>query len=111
MYSFAVALMPGMFYGLFVLAEHGFTRSALPVPQPMSAADRMAEVVGWNTTRVNEARGGYATAGAAAPAAAAAPSPAPPPASASPTATAPAPATPSTGAPRAEQEEVTGGEE
>ena len=107
----AVALMPGMFYGLFVLAEHGFTRSALPVPHPMSAADRMAEVVGWNTTRVNEVRGGYATAAAAVPAPAAPPSPAPPPASASPTATPPAPATPGTGAPRAEQEEVSGGDE
>ena len=107
----AVALMPGMFYGLFVLAEHGFTRSALPVPQPMSAADRMAEVVGWNTTRVNEVRGGYATAAAAVPAAAAPPSPAPPPASASPTATPPAPATPATGALREEQEEVSGGDE
>ena len=110
---FAVALAPAMFYGLFVLAEHGFTRGALPVPQPMSAADRMAEVVGWNTTRVNEVRGGYSTAAAAVPAAAAPPSPAPPPlpASASPIATPPAPATPGTGAPRAEQEEVSSGDE
>ncbi|MGH2926735.1 MAG: hypothetical protein ACRDL8_00865, partial [Solirubrobacteraceae bacterium] len=53
---FAVAVAPAMFYNLFVLAEHGFTRSALPVPAPMSAADRMAEVVGWHTARVNEVR-------------------------------------------------------
>jgi hypothetical protein len=71
---FAVALAPAMFYGLFVLAEHGFTRSALPVPQPMSAADRMAEVVGWHTTRVSEVRGvGYEAAPTA-------PAPSPPPA-------------------------------
>jgi hypothetical protein len=54
---FAVALAPAMFYSLFVLAEHGFTRSALPGPSPMSAADRMAEVVGWHSARVNEVRG------------------------------------------------------
>jgi hypothetical protein len=60
---FAVALAPAMFYGLFVLADHGFTRSTLPVPQPMSAADRMAEVVGWHTTQVEEVRGvAYAAA-------------------------------------------------
>jgi hypothetical protein len=63
---FAVALAPAMFYGLFVLAEHGFTRGALPVPAPMSAADRMAEVVGWHTAHVNEVRGvAYAPAVAA----------------------------------------------
>jgi hypothetical protein len=102
----AVALMPGMFYGLFVLAEHGFTRSALPVPQPMSAADRMAEVVGWNTTRVNEVR--YATAPAAP-----GPAPTPPPAAApSRPPSAQEPAAPAgSAAPRGGQKEVSGGDE
>jgi hypothetical protein len=53
---FVVSLAPGLFYGLFVLAEHGFTRSATPMPAPLSAADRMAQVVGWHTAQVNEVR-------------------------------------------------------
>ncbi|WP_249010513.1 hypothetical protein [Conexibacter sp. DBS9H8] len=53
---FVVALAPGLFYGLFVLAEHGFTRSATPLPAPLGAADRMAQVVGWHTAQVNEVR-------------------------------------------------------
>ena len=72
---FAVALAPAMFYGLFVLADHGFTRGALPVPQPMSAADRMADVVGWHTTRVNEVRGAAYVPAPATPAPAPAPAP------------------------------------
>lgn len=77
---FAVALAPAMFYRLFVLAEHGFTRGALPVPQPMSAADRMADVVGWHTARVNEVRGAaYAPVVAAAGTAGPPPAPPPPP--------------------------------
>lgn len=95
---FAVALAPAMFYGLFVLAEHGFTRGALPVPQPMSATDRIAEVVGWHTTRVNEVR---AAAHAPAPVT---PAPAPAPAPAPPRSHAPE-------APAAREEEVSGGDE
>jgi hypothetical protein len=109
----AVALAPAMFYGLFVLAEHGFTRSTLPVPAPMSAADRMAEVVGWHTARVNEVRGvAYAPAVAATGPSAPPPAPPTPPPAASP---APSPSASGGGGsatprPTAE-EEVSGGEE
>jgi hypothetical protein len=110
---FAVALAPAMFYGLFVLAEHGFTRSTLPVPQPMSAADRMAEVVGWHTARVNEVRGV-----AYAPGVAATGPPAPPPAPPTPPPAAPPVPPPSasggggSATPRpAAEEEVSGGDE
>jgi hypothetical protein len=75
---FAVALAPAMFYSLFALAEHGFTRGALPAPQPMSAADRMADVVGWHTTRVNEVRGVAYVPAPATPAPTPAPAPTPP---------------------------------
>jgi hypothetical protein len=112
---FAVAVAPAMFYGLFVLAEHGFTRGALPVPAPMSAADRMAEVVGWHTARVNEVRGvAYAPAIAATGPSPSAPPPAPP---TPPPAAPPAPPTSASGGggsatPRpAAEEEVGGGEE
>jgi len=110
---FAVALAPAMFYGLFVLAEHGFTRGALPVPAPMSAADRMAEVVGWHTARANEVRG-VAYAPAVAATGPSAPAPAPP---------TPPPAAPAASPPSASggggsatarltaEEEVSGGEE
>ncbi len=110
---FAVALAPAMFYGLFVLAEHGFTRGALPVPQPMSAADRMAEVVGWHTARVNEVRGvAYAPAVAATGPSAPPPAPPTPPPAAPP---APSPSASNGGGsatarPTAE-EEVSGGDE
>jgi hypothetical protein len=106
-------LAPAMFYGLFVLAEHGFTRSTLPVPAPMSAADRMAEVVGWHTARVNEVRGvAYAPAVAATGPSAPPPAPPTPPPAASP---APSPSASGGGGsatprPTAE-EEVSGGEE
>jgi hypothetical protein len=82
---FAVALAPAMFYGLFVLADHGFTRSSLPVPQPISAADRMAEVVGWHTTQANEVRAvAYAAAPEQAPEQASESAPASPPPAAPP---------------------------
>jgi hypothetical protein len=110
---FALALAPAMFYGLFVLAEHGFTRGALPAPAPMSAADRMAEVVGWHTARVSEVRGvAYAPAVAATgpsapPAAPPTPPPAAPPAPSPSASTGGGSATPR---PTAE-EEVSGGDE
>jgi hypothetical protein len=111
---FAVALAPAMFYGLFVLAEHGFTRGALPVPAPMSAADRMAEVVGWHTARVNEVRGvAYAPAVAATePSAPAAAPPTPPPAA--PPAAPPASSngdSSATARPTADEDGVGGGDE
>jgi hypothetical protein len=113
---FAVALAPAMFYGLFVLADHGFTRSSLPVPQPISAADRMAEVVGWHTTRVNEVRG-VAYAAAPEPALQSAPEQAPPstpPTAAPPPPAASRPASVQRGAGEeagASEEEVIGGDE
>jgi hypothetical protein len=108
---FAVALAPAMFYGVFALADHGFTRSSLPVPQPLSAADRMAEVVGWHTTRVNEVRGvAYAPAPEQAPESAPASPPpaAPPPPPASPAPSVQGGASDDAGA---SEEEVNGGDE
>jgi hypothetical protein len=109
---FVVALAPAMFYGLFVLAEHGFTRGALPVPQPMSAADRMAEVVGWHTARVNEVRGvAYAPAVAAmGPSAPPSAPPTPPPA-APPGSPLSASGGGGVSTPRPAEEEVSGGDE
>ena len=108
---FAVAAAPAMFYGLFVLAEHGFTRGALPVPAPMSAADRMAEVVGWHTARVNEVRG-VAYAPAVATTGPSAPPPAPPmPPPADPPASSPSACGGGASTHRPAEEGVTGGDE
>ena len=109
---FAVSLAPAMFYSLFVLAEHGFTRGALPVPQPMSAADRMAEVVGWHTARANEVRGvaytpAVATAGSSAPP----PAPPTPPPAAPPASSLSASGGGGASMPREAEEEVSGGDE
>jgi hypothetical protein len=108
---FVVALAPGLFYGLFVLAEHGFTRSSTPLPAPLGASDRMAQVVGWHTAQVNEVRHVAPAAQAPAP-----PPPAfsGPPASSPPPSSSPPPAQP-TAAPgaraSADAEEVSFGDE
>jgi hypothetical protein len=99
---FVVSLAPGMFYGLFVLAEHGFTRAAMPMPSPLSAADRMAQVVGWHTSHVNEARNVAPTA------------PMPlvsPPAASSPTPPAPPARAPASAVGDRREEEVSSGDE
>jgi hypothetical protein len=54
------SLAPATVFAMFSLADHRFHARELPrTITPLSAGDRMGEIVGWHTERVDRIRGGY----------------------------------------------------